>query len=151
MYPVDDPSAVLAGTGVKASDPSALCRRCVASAKYHADTGERLGDRPHVGGDEGVGRQRIAVDVATDRDEVGVVPQLGIVVQAAPGADAVAAPAAWQVGRVGGLRPAEEHVVVACLEPDQGVDPAVRLRVPLDLDIRCGEAGGGSDKTRQVE
>ena len=40
MYPVDDPSAVSAGTGVKASDPSALCRRCVASAKYHADTGE---------------------------------------------------------------------------------------------------------------
>src|SRR6202022_4577786 len=40
MYPGDDPSAVLAGTGVKAREPSALCRRCVASAKYHADTGE---------------------------------------------------------------------------------------------------------------
>ena len=40
MYPVDDSSAVLAGTGVKASEPSALCRRWVASAKYHADTGE---------------------------------------------------------------------------------------------------------------
>src|SRR5467141_3026823 len=40
MYPGDEPSAVLAGTGVKASEPSALCRRCVASAKYQADTGE---------------------------------------------------------------------------------------------------------------
>src|ERR1700730_7610852 len=40
MYPGDDPSAVLAGTGVKAREPSALRRRCVASAKYHADTGE---------------------------------------------------------------------------------------------------------------
>src|SRR6202171_3323064 len=39
-YPGDDPAAVLAGTGVKASEPSALRRRCVASAKYHADTGE---------------------------------------------------------------------------------------------------------------
>src|SRR2546426_5240052 len=112
---------------------------------------KRLGDRPQVGGDEGVGWQRIAVDVATDRDEVGVVPKLGIVVQAAPGADAVAAPAAWQVARVGGLGPAEEHVVVACLEPDQGVDPAVRLRIPLDLHIRRGQAGRGPDKTRKVE
>src|ERR1700694_2556348 len=40
MYPGVDPSALLAGTGVKASEPSVLCRRCVASAKYHADTGE---------------------------------------------------------------------------------------------------------------
>src|SRR2546422_2515471 len=79
---------------------------------------ERLGDRPHVGGDEGVGRQRIAIDVAANRDEVGVMPQLGIVVEAAPGADAVAAPATGKVCRVGGLGPAEEHVVVACLEAD---------------------------------
>src|SRR5207302_9573625 len=101
---------------------------------------QRLRDRPQVGGDEGEGRQRIAVDVATDRDEVGVVPQLGIAVQAAPGADAVAAPAAWQACRVGGLRPAEEHVVVACLEADERIYPAVRLRIPLDLHIRRREA-----------
>ena len=40
MYPVDDASTVLAGTGVNASEPSALCNRCAASAKYQADTGE---------------------------------------------------------------------------------------------------------------
>src|ERR1700737_4101376 len=36
----DDASTVLAGTGVKAGEPSALLSRWVASAKYQADTGE---------------------------------------------------------------------------------------------------------------
>src|SRR2546428_11104316 len=62
-YPVDDPSAVLGGTGANASEPSALCRRCGASAKYPADTGELhdespasgLGIAPRVAGTTGGG------------------------------------------------------------------------------------------------
>src|SRR3984893_18509496 len=137
MYPGDDASTVLAGTGVKAGEPSALCSRCVASAKYQAETGELQVVSPARG-----------LGVA---QPLGVVAQLGIVVQAAPGADAVAAPAARQVARIRRLRPTEQHRVVAGLKADEGIDPAVRLAVPLDLHVRRRQAGRGSGKAGHVE
>src|SRR6267143_1111838 len=84
--------------------------------------------------------------------------QFRIVLQVFSGTDPEAAPAPWQIARICRLRPPKQEEVVSWGDAERAVKPAVGLRVPLDLRIRCPNAArrtreepeGGEAQTGEI-
>src|SRR5258708_29425713 len=111
-----------------------------------------FGNRPDVGRDEGDGRFAAVVNVVSESYEVRVVTELRIVRDVAAGRACVPAPAACEIAWIRGLRPTKEEVGIREIrvEGDRTIEPAVALRVPLDLGITGRQGGGRAGKGPEV-
>ena len=102
-----------------------------------------FGNGPDVSGDERKRSFGAVIDIGPDDHEVRVVAELRVVGDVGPDRSRITTPATCEVTRIRRLRPSEKEVVVgqAGIEGDRRIEPAVALRVPLDLGITGREAG----------